>query len=78
MPRLTPMKPREVLKILKDNGFEEIRQSGSHIILKGEIEDEHNNTSLRVVVVADHGEIPVGTLSDIVNRSGLGRKAFTK
>ena len=72
------MKPGEVLKILKDNGFEEIRQSGSHIILKGEIEDEHNNISLRVVVVAVHGEIPVGTLRDIVNRSGLGRKAFTK
>ncbi len=78
MPRLTPMKPREVLKILKDNGFEEIRQSGSHIILKGEIEDEHGIITVRVVVVPDHGEIPVGTLNDIVNRSGLGRKAFTK
>lgn len=72
------MKPQTVLKILKDNGFEEVRQSGSHIILKGEIEDEHNNSSLRIVVVANHGEIPVGILRDIVNRSGLGRKAFTK
>ena len=72
------MRPREVLKILKDNGFEEIRQSGSHIILKGEIEDEQGIITVRVVVVPDHGEIPVGTLNDIVNRSGLGRKAFTK
>ncbi len=78
MPRLTPMKPREVLKILRDNGFEEIRQSGSHIIRKGEIEDEHGIITLRVVVVPDYGEIPVGTLNDIVNRSGLGRKVFTK
>ncbi len=72
------MKPREVLKILRDNGFEEIRQSGSHIIRKGEIEDEHGIITLRVVVVPDYGEIPVGTLNDIVNRSGLGRKVFTK
>ena len=72
------MKPREVLKILKDNGFEEIRQSGSHIIRKGEIEDEHGIITLSVVVVLDHGEVPVGTLNDIVNRSGLGRKVFTK
>lgn len=72
------MKPREVLKILRDNGFEEIRQSGSHIILKGEIEDEHGLITLSVVVVPDHGEIPVGTLNDIVNRSGLGRKVFTR
>lgn len=72
------MKPQTVLKILKDNGFEEVRQSGSHIILKGEIEDEHNKSSLRIVVVANHGEIPVGTLRDTVNRSGLGRKASTK
>ena len=78
MPRLTPMKPREVLKILKGNGFEEVRRNGSHILLKGEIRDEHNNSSLRVVVVPDHGEIPVGTLRDIVSRSGLGRKAFAK
>ena len=77
MPRLTPMKPREVLKILKDNGFERIRQSGSHVILKGKIKDESNNIIVRVVVVPEHGEIPVGTLNDIVNRSGLGRKAFT-
>ncbi|MYC95493.1 MAG: type II toxin-antitoxin system HicA family toxin [Caldilineaceae bacterium SB0661_bin_32] len=73
-----PMKPKEVLKILKDNGFERIRQSGSHVILKGEIRDESNNITVRVVVVPDHGEIPVGTLNDIVNRSGLGRKAFTR
>jgi predicted RNA binding protein YcfA (HicA-like mRNA interferase family) len=72
------MKPKEVLKILRDNGFERIRQSGSHIILKGEIKDEHNVITPRIVVVPDHGEIPVGTLNDIVNRSGLGREPFTK
>ena len=36
------MKPKKILKILKDNGFEKIRQSGSHVILKGETKDEHN------------------------------------
>jgi len=46
-------------------------------MLKGEIEDEHGIITLRVVVVPDHGKIPVGTLNDIVNRSGLGRKVFT-
>ena len=72
------MKSKEVLKILRDNGFERVRQTGSHIILKGEIKDEHNVITSRIVVVPDHGEIPVGTLNDIVNRSGLGRKPFTK
>lgn len=28
-----PITPKEMIKILKDNGFEEIRQNGSHKFL---------------------------------------------
>lgn len=30
MPKLPVLKPREVVKILKNLGFQEVRQSGSH------------------------------------------------
>ena len=31
-----PMSPKEMLKLLKENGFEEVSQNGSHIKLKCE------------------------------------------
>ena len=31
-----PMSPKEMLKLLKENGFEEISQNGSHVKLKSQ------------------------------------------
>ncbi len=58
------MDAKEVLKILKQNGFELKSQRGSH---KKLIKDE------KTVIVPDHGkdEIPIGTLKNIEKQSGI-------
>jgi predicted RNA binding protein YcfA (HicA-like mRNA interferase family) len=58
------MDAKEVLKILKKNGFIFKSQKGSH---KKFIKDE------RIVIVPDHGkkDIPEGTLKNIERQSGL-------
>jgi len=58
------MDAKEVLKVLKKNGFELKSQSGSH---KKLVKDE------RTVIVADHGkkDIPLGTLKNIERQSGI-------
>jgi predicted RNA binding protein YcfA (HicA-like mRNA interferase family) len=55
---------KEVIKILKKNGFELKSQNGSHKkFVNGE----------RIAIVADHGkdEIPLGTLKNIERQSGI-------
>jgi len=58
------MDAKEVLKILKQNGFERVSQKGSHLKLtNGE----------RVTIVPLHGtkDIPIGTLKGIEKQSGV-------
>jgi len=58
------MDSKEVLKILKANGFEKVSQKGSHLKLtNGE----------RITIVPIHGskDIPVGTLKSIEKQSGV-------
>ena len=58
------MDAKEVLKVLRRNGFELKSQKGSHKKLtKGE----------QTVIVPDHGkdEIPIGTLKNIERQSGI-------
>ena len=58
------MKPRELIKLLKKDGFLFIRQSGSHAIYK-------KNNALMVVVPIHNRDIPKGTLNGILKDSGL-------
>lgn len=55
---------KEVIKILKENGFEFKSQNGSH---------KKFVNGNRTAIVADHGkdEIPLGTLKNIERQSGL-------
>ena len=58
------MNSKEIIKILKQNGFRLKSQKGSH---KKFVKDD------KTAVVADHGkdEIPLGTLKNIERQSGL-------
>lgn len=58
-----PMKSRHVFKILNDEGFNPIRQRGSHIFF------EHNDG--RTVTVPNHHTIKTGTLRSIAEQSGI-------
>lgn len=62
-PRLTP---KEIIKQLKNNGFIEISQTGSHLKL-------FNYSTQRTAIVPIHqGKIiPIGTLKAIEKQSGI-------
>lgn len=58
------MKAKEVVEILKRNGFLLDRQSGSHMIFKKED---------KTVVVPNHGkkDLKKGTLAEIFRQAGI-------
>ena len=58
------MKPKELVKILKNHGFMFIRQTGSHAIYR-------NQDKITVVVPIHNRDIPKGTLHGILKDSGL-------
>lgn len=57
------MKAKDLLKLLKKNGWSIVRINGSHHILQ---KDKHT------IVVALHGkDIPIGLLNKILKEAGL-------
>ena len=58
------MNSKEIIKLLKKEGFELKSQKGSH---KKFVKDD------KMVIVADHGkdEVPLGTLKNIERQSGV-------
>ena len=71
MGRLRVLSGREVCAILAANGFEQVRQRGSHIVMQKRAE----NTTI-TGPVPDHPELRPGTLLSIVRQSGLPRRLF--
>jgi len=61
----------EVYKILEENGFQIIRQRGSHVIMQKVFEN-----STITVPVPNHKEIKIGTLQSIIRQSNLPRSIF--
>jgi predicted RNA binding protein YcfA (HicA-like mRNA interferase family) len=58
------MKPRELIKLLEDNGFVFVRQSGGHAIFK--------KSGNQIVVVPMHSkDIPKGTLMGILKDANI-------
>lgn len=72
MPRLVPLKPREVERILLEHGFEVNVSKSSH-------KQYFNPKTGAHTTVAFHSkEIPVGTLRSIVRQSQLPVELFRK
>ena len=65
LPRLSG---RKLIKILSKQGFETVRQKGSHVFLR------HSNG--KTTVVPNHKEIDKGTLLEIIRQAGLTRNKF--
>ncbi len=74
MPKLRPLPPAEVCRILAAHGFARDRQSGSHIIMRRELSGGDSAT----VPVPNHREIAKGTLKSIIVLSGLDERLFRK
>jgi predicted RNA binding protein YcfA (HicA-like mRNA interferase family) len=62
---------KEVCAILERQGFEIVRQHGSHILMQRKLA---NNTI--TVPVPNHKEVRTGTLLSIIRQSGVDKKEF--
>ena len=60
-----PMTSKQMIKLLKQNGFIEIRQAGSHKIMNNPV------TNKSVVVPFHAKDLPKGTERNILKQAGL-------
>ena len=60
-----PMTPREMIKHLKQNGFTEVGQSGSHVKLKNEF------TGRQTIVPYHSKSLKKGLEQEILKQAGL-------
>lgn len=70
MPKIKPLTPKELIKILSKQGFELSRTTGSHMIFR------NSSTGMRANVPFHLKEIPKGTLLAIIRESGLNKNNF--
>jgi len=61
------MTAREVVALLQEHGWFKDRHRGSHAIYK------HPTATGRIVVPMHNGDLPKGTLSDILKKAGIKR-----
>jgi predicted RNA binding protein YcfA (HicA-like mRNA interferase family) len=69
--KLRVLSGREVCRILEAEGFSEVRQRGSHVVMQ-----KRAGNTTTTVPVPDHSELKAGTLSSIIRQSGLSRNLF--
>ena len=67
MPKLPVLSGAEVIKALERLGFEQIRQRGSHVVLR--------RGSVGTVVPL-HRELKIGTLAGILRQAGVTQDEF--
>ena len=73
MAKLPRLSGKEVIKILIKQGFNVVRQRGSHVVLS-KITVEKKITT----IVPMHTEIDKGTLLEIIRKAQLTREDFLK
>mgnify|MGYP000135472393 FL=1 len=72
MPRITPIDPYKLIKLLSKVGFKPIRQRGSHLILM-------NDQGIRIVIPLHPGKnIKPGLIRVIIAEAGLTREKYFK
>jgi predicted RNA binding protein YcfA (HicA-like mRNA interferase family) len=75
MPKLPRVKASEVVRALERLGFVQVRQKGSHVILKKQVRlddgDETQFSEIGCVVPLHNKTIAVGTLSSILNQANI-------
>lgn len=71
MDKLQVLSGKQVCAILARQGFLEVRQRGSHIVMQKRLPD-----TTVTVPVPNHSELRVGTLQSIIRQSGVPRSEF--
>jgi predicted RNA binding protein YcfA (HicA-like mRNA interferase family) len=67
MPKLPRTSGAEVIRALRRLGFEQVRQSGRHVIMRRDSKG---------CVVPLHAEIKVGTLASVLRQAGVSTEEF--
>ncbi len=70
MPSLPTLSGREVVKAFGRNGWDMVRQRGSHMVM---VKDGH----MAALSIPDHREIAKGTLRSLIRASGLTVEEFS-
>ncbi|MDH5664137.1 MAG: type II toxin-antitoxin system HicA family toxin [Candidatus Bathyarchaeota archaeon] len=72
MPKISPLNPHKLIKILQTAGFKIIRQKGSHVIMI-------NDRKTRIVIPVHPGkDVKPGLIRAIIKEAGLSREDFFK
>jgi predicted RNA binding protein YcfA (HicA-like mRNA interferase family) len=71
MPKLPRISSREAIRVLERLGFEQVRQTGSHVVMKKKTPDGEIGC-----VVPVHRELKVGTLSGILKQAQVTPEEF--
>ena len=69
MPKLPVLSGAEVLKALERLGFEQLRQRGSHVVMR--------RGSVGTVVPL-HSEVKAGTLAGVLRQAGVSQDEFLR
>jgi predicted RNA binding protein YcfA (HicA-like mRNA interferase family) len=69
--KLRVLSAKQVCQILTEQGFIQVRQRGSHIIMQKKIDN-----STLTVPVPNYSELKIGTLQSIIRQSNLPRSLF--
>ena len=67
MPKLPHVSGAEIQRALERLGFQKVRQSGSHVVLKRDSKG---------CVVPMHGEVKIGTLAGILRQAEVSAEEF--
>ena len=67
MPKLPHVSGAEIQRALERLGFQKVRQSGNHVVLKRESKG---------CVVPMHGEVKIGTLAGLLRQAEVSAEEF--
>jgi predicted RNA binding protein YcfA (HicA-like mRNA interferase family) len=67
MPKLPHVSGAEIQRALERLGFQKVRQSGSHVVLKRDSKG---------CVVPMHGEVKIGTLAGLLRQAEVSAEEF--
>jgi len=69
MPKLPNVSGAEIQRALERLGFQKLRQSGSHVVMKRESKG---------CVVPMHSEVKIGTLAGVLRQAEVSTEEFTQ
>jgi predicted RNA binding protein YcfA (HicA-like mRNA interferase family) len=71
MPKLRQMSGQEAIRVLERLGFTQVRQRGSHVVLK-----KYTLEGVTGCVVPLHDELAIGTLRGILKQANVSPDEF--